>query len=175
MIKNIKAGPLLALLLCFSIGLQAQNSAISRYFDSYQNDSRFSRVNVSGRMFALFTDLDLDDPDQQKAVETMSKLEGMKALVGENVADAYTLFDEVSGKTASTMEELMSMSENGGEFRFYKTESGDKISEIVMVGYENQNFMLVSVTGDIDLQAIAELSQSMNIPGFENFEKLLNQ
>ncbi|MEL6592697.1 MAG: DUF4252 domain-containing protein, partial [Bacteroidota bacterium] len=73
------------------------------------------------------------------------------------------------------MEELMSMSENGVEFRFYKTEAGDKISEVVMVGYDSQNFMLVSVTGDIDLQAIAELSQSMNIPGFENFDKLLDQ
>ncbi|MEL6844030.1 MAG: DUF4252 domain-containing protein, partial [Bacteroidota bacterium] len=134
---KIKAGYLIALLLCLSLGLQAQNRAISRYFDDFQNDERFSRVNVNSRMFALFTDLDLDDPDQQKAVETMSKLEGMKALVGENVEDASTLFEEVTGKTASSMEELMSMSENGGEFRFYKTEAGDKISEVVMVGYDS--------------------------------------
>ena len=72
----------------------------------------------------------------------------------------------------ASMDELMTVSETDREFRFFVTESGGTISELVMVGYENQQVMMMSLTGEIDLKEISELSQKMNIEGFENFKNV---
>ena len=78
----------------------------------------------------------------------------------------------VVNRPARDMDELMTVSETDKEFRFYISEANGKISELLMVGFENQNVMIMSLTGDIDLKEIAALSKKMNIDGFENFKNV---
>lgn len=160
-----------AIMMVFSLTIQAQTS-IDRYFEQYQEDERFSRVSVSSRMFNLFMELEMDDPNEQEFIQTISKLTGLKVLIGKEVEEAQNLYNSVVELPASDMDELMTVSDNEKEIRFYITESGGNISELLMVGYEGQQVMIMSLTGDIDLKEIAALSKKVNIEGFDNFKSV---
>ena len=57
----------LALVFISSLGLQAQNDAISRYFDQYVEDENFTTVYVSPKMFQILGKLDLEGMNEPEA------------------------------------------------------------------------------------------------------------
>ena len=152
--------------------LFAQNKTLERYFDRYQEDQRFTTVSVSSRMFGLFADFDMDDPEEAELVEAISKLKGLKMLIGEQVDNATALFEEAQKENESSMEELMSVRDGGNEFVFYVKETGGTISELMMIGHEQSQFMMMSLTGEIDLAMLSRLSQKMDIEGFEHLKNV---
>jgi hypothetical protein len=155
-----------------SASVQAQQSAIDRYFDKYQEDDRFTAITVSSRMFGMFADFDLEDPNEQEFAEILAKLEGMKMLVGEKMEEAPTAFKQAQFLVDKDMEQLMSMKDGNERFVFYVREKGERIAELLMLGYENQQFMMLSLVGDIKLSEIARLSRKMDIEGFQHFQNL---
>lgn len=163
---------LLWLLLLLSASAQAQTGVIDRYFDKYQEDDRFTAITVSSRMFGMFAEFDLDDPDEQEFAEILAKLQGMKMLIGKQMNEAPTAFKQAKFLIDKDMEELMSVKDGNKQFVFYIRESGDRIAELLMLGYEQQQFMMMSLVGDIELSEIARLSRKMDIEGFQHFQNL---
>ncbi|MEM7370380.1 MAG: DUF4252 domain-containing protein [Bacteroidota bacterium] len=157
------------LTVCFTIEMVAQSSGVDRYFEDYKEDDRFSLITVSGRMFSIFAEFDMNDPAEKHLVDAISKLKGMKMLIGSDVLEARGIYDEIVQKPASSMEELMSVRDSGQEFQFFITEDDGTISELLMIGYQSENVMILSLVGDLDLQQIAALSQKMALNGFEHF------
>ena len=152
-----------------------QSNAIDRYYEKFKDDDRFTQVTVSSKMFSLFVNFERDDPEEQAIVETISKLKGMKMMLGKEIDGSETLFSKVINSPSTDMEELMSIDDPEKEIKFYITESGGKISEIFMAGHTEQEIILISLVGDINLKEIAALSKKMDIDGFEQFEKLGDQ
>lgn len=159
----------IVLTVCIPFGLMAQSSGIDRYFEDYKEDDRFSLITVSSRMFSLFAEFDMNDPAEKELVDALSKLKGMKMLIGSEVLEAQGIYEDVVQKPASSMEELMSVRDANQEFQFFITEANGTISELLMIGYEEENVMILSLVGEIDLRQIAALSQKMNLTGFEHF------
>jgi hypothetical protein len=56
--------------------------------------------------------------------------------------------------------------------KFFTKESGGKISELVMVMGGNEEFMVLTLFGEIDLKDISKIGKSVNIEGLENLEKV---
>jgi hypothetical protein len=73
---------------------------------------------------------------------------------------------------AKEYEELMSVRDKDKDMKFFIKESGGKISELVMVAGGNEEFMLLSIFGEIDLKQISKISKKMNIDGLENLENI---
>lgn len=160
------------LLLVLTITLQAQNDAISKFFSQYMDDERFTSIYVSGKMFNLFAKIS-DDEDEKVMRETISKLGGLRILTSDKV-DGARMFQEVS-KSLSTrgFEELMFIKEGGKpELQFLVKEANGRISELLMLSGSNNDFFMLSLIGDIDLNQISKLSKSMDIKGMENLEKV---
>lgn len=51
-------------------------------------------------------------------------------------------------------------------------ENGDKISELLMVMGGPDEFMVLSVFGDIDLKQISRIGRKMNVSGLEKLENM---
>lgn len=162
-------------MLLFALPLSAQNGRLDPLFSQYENDARFSRVNVSSRMFDVFIDIEMDKPEEQEVIEALAKLNGMKALIGNDVSQSADIYQNLLQSTVAGMEELTTVKESGIEFKFFVSRSGEQITELVMLGYDQSTVMIMSVVGDIDLEAIANISQRMNLPGFKNFQKVNQQ
>ena len=160
------------ILIVCSFSTQAQNNAIDKYYAQYADDERFTKVSISSKMFSLFTNFNLEDESEQQVVETISKLKGLKMLIGNEIENAHSIYGDVISKPSKQMEELMTVEKKDQELIFFISETNGTISELLMCSYESQNVIILSLIGDIDLQEIAELSSKMDIEGFDNLLEL---
>ncbi len=165
----------LTLLLVFAIGnfaMQAQENAIDKHFSTYGDDDRFTKISISSKMFNLFTNVDSENPEEDKVIETISKLTGLKMLVGNELENANSLYASAKKNLDGNYEELMTIEDKDHELVFYIEESAGKITELVMISYESNHLVILSLMGDIDLQELSKLSNKMEIEGFEEFKNL---
>ena len=152
---------------------QAQDDAISRFFEKYQDDDDFTQVNITSRMFGLFTDMEVNDEEDQEVLDAISKIKGLKILVKDNAHDGRALYKEAFTKLPkSEFDELMSIKDGDQDMKFMIKEKGNIISELLMIGGGDNEFYIMSIVGDIDLKQISKLSSKMNIDGLQNLEKL---
>ncbi len=163
---------ILTILTCSATIMLAQQSAMDTYFSDLYEDDRFTQVSVSSKMFGLFVNFEMDDPAEQELVETISKLKGLKVLAADSINNAAQMFRKLKSAPMANMDQLMSVQGADGNFEFFITESNGIISELVMIGNESHSLFILSLLGDIDLKQISQLSERMNINGFEHFKNV---
>lgn len=150
---------------------QAQD-VISKFFTKYQNDETFTNVNISSKMFGLFTNLEASTPEDKEVLDAISKLKGLKILAKENTRDSRDLYKEALSLIPKNFEELMSVRDKDKDMKFMIQENGGKISEMLMVVGGNEEFMIMSIFGEIDLKQISRIGSKMNIKGLENLQNM---
>jgi hypothetical protein len=162
-----------AVLMIAGFTVANAQDAISKFFSKYQNDESFTQVNVSSKMFNLFTNMEADTPEDKEVLEAISKLKGLKILMKENTSDARSLYKEAFALVpVKEFEELMSVRDKDKDMKFYIKESGGKISELVMIMGGLEDFMVLSLFGEIDLKQVSRIGKKMNVEGLENLQKL---
>ena len=163
---------IIALMMIAVNGVFAQD-AISKFFTKYQDDESFTQVTVSSKMFSLFTNMEVESPEDKEVLEAISKLKGLRILGKENTSDARKLYKEAfSLIPTKEFEELMTVRDKDQDFKFLIKESGGKISELVMIMGGADDFMLMSLYGEIDLKQVSRLGKKMNVGGLEQLQKL---
>ena len=151
--------------------VQAQD-VISKFFSKYQDDETFTNVNISSKMFGLFTEMDAQTPEDKEVLEAISKLKGLKILAKENARNSRDLYREALTLIPKNFEELMSVRKEDKDMKFMIQESGGKISEMLMIVGGNEDFMIMSIFGEIDLKQISRIGSKMNIKGLENLHNM---
>ena len=161
---------IVALMGCLTVA-NAQD-VISKFFSKYQNDESFTNVNISSKMFGLFTEMDASNPEDKEILDAISKLKGLKILAKENARNSRELYKEALGLIPKNFEELMSVRDKDKDMKFMIQENGGKISEMLMVVGGNEEFMILSIFGEIDLKQISRIGSRMNIKGLEHLQKM---
>jgi len=163
---------ILSLVLLSTLAANAQEDAITKFFSKYQNDDSFTQINITGRMFGLFTNFEAEDEEDQEMIDAVSKVKGLKILAKEDTNgkelynEAFRLID------SNEYEELMTIREKDNDMKFLIKEKDGVIEELLMVIGSEDSFFLLSLVGDIDLKQISKLSKSMDIDGFENLKNI---
>lgn len=161
----------IVVLMVAASGAYAQD-AISKFFSKYQNDESFSQVNISSRMFGLFTQMEADSEEDKEVLEAISKLKGLKILGKENARNARELYKEAFTVIPKDYEELMTVRDKDKDMKFMIKESGGKISELLMVMGGNEEFMVLSLFGEIDLKQVSRIGKRMDVKGLENLHNI---
>jgi len=80
----------------------------------------------------------------------------------------------ISGKMFSMFSKLDTVrTKKGNRVEFVVKEDGDKIDELLLIsGGRDHDFVLMSFVGDIDLDEISKLSDSIDIDGMDGLEDL---
>ncbi len=165
----------LLVLLALGTGVYAQSDAVTKFFNKYATDDSFTtQVTISSKMFSLFTNMEVDKPEDKEVLDAISKLKGLRILGKENTSDARNLYKEASGIVLQNKyEELMSVRDKDKDMKFYILEkSPGKISELVMISGSPKDFMVMTLFGEIDLKQVSRIGQKMNVSGLENLEKI---
>lgn len=163
-----------AVMMVMALVAQAQNDAISKFFSKYQNDDTFSQVTVSSKMFNLFTNMEVEKPEDQEVLNAISKLKGLRILAKEDARDGYALYKEAMALVpVKEYEELMAVRDKDKDMKFFiKETSPGKISELLMIAGGNDEFMVLSLFGEIDLKQMGKIGSKMDIDGLDNLHKL---
>ncbi|HLO57597.1 MAG TPA: DUF4252 domain-containing protein [Bacteroidales bacterium] len=163
-------------LLALPVVSQAQ-SIMDKLFDKYSGKEGFTSVYISKYMFDMFrSDENLDAKNQEDLNHVISKLTGIKILVTDDDPATPTpvnLYQEIMKVLPSSpYKEVMVVREKDQNIKFFVKENGNKVAELLMVIGGNDESVLISIQGDIDMKNISKLAKSMNVEGMQNLEKI---
>lgn len=165
---------ILALLfLVAATPLFAQNA-----FDKFDGQDDVTSVIVNKKMFEMMSKVKVDasDREMQQYYNLIKKLDNLKVFTTKStrVEAEMKATAERYIKTAN-LEELMRVNDNGRSIKIL-VRSGAKdtqIKELLMFidGGKGEDSVLMSLTGDFDLNEISVLTDKMRFPGGEDLKK----
>jgi hypothetical protein len=157
-------------ILLLAFGSYAQDDAIGKFFGKYVEDSRFTVISISPKMFRLLSKVDWDTiPSDLK--QTVSKLQSLRILSTETTPQQFYK-EALSRIDRKEYEELITIHNKNDNVRFVVKENGGLIRELLMIAVDEDGFTLMSFVGDIDLDKLSRLSSSMSIKGMENLKNV---
>lgn len=160
-------------------------------FEKYSDNDKVSYVSIKPKMFQMLAkiDIDIDDAEAKSYMDMVNSITSFKTMATDDKDIAKDITKWVTSRSTS-LEELMEVKDNGVVMKFYvkQGKDDDHISELLMfingldavmkdseikINGENRSIetVVISLTGDIDLNQISKLTQKMNLPGGEELEK----
>jgi len=162
-------------------------------FDKYEDLQGVQSVIVNQKAFSMLATLnvDTDNPEVQQYIDMAEKITGLKVFTTDSETISADMKSTVeSYLKESKLEELMRIKDGNQTIKFYVKEGKDDnhVKELLMFinGLkeitEGQDIsingkkrsvetVLLSLTGDIDLRQLSELTNNMNVPGGEYLKK----
>ncbi|MFC4815529.1 DUF4252 domain-containing protein [Flavobacterium sp. GCM10023249] len=141
-------------------------------FDKYDGQENVSSVVVNKKMFELMSKVKMESKEDIAYLNLIKKLENLKVYKtssAKTTADMRSTVDKYLGSVK--MDELMRMNENGKNSKiFVKSIAGsNNVSELLMfiegTGVKGNETVLMSLTGDFNINEISLLTKRMNLPG----------
>jgi hypothetical protein len=169
-------------ILIIAVALFSFNGFSQSLFDKYEELDDVTSVIVNENMFKLLAkmDIDIDDPEAKEAMDIMTSITSLKVFTTDNKSIGGEMKSSVdSYLKSSKLSELMRIKDKDANVKFYIKEGrdSDHVSELLMFvtgikdvevemnGNERKfETVLLSLTGDIDLNKINSLTKKMNLP-----------
>ncbi len=178
--KNIKKLKLAIVFLTFSIMSFAQNSM----FEKYEDLDDVSTVVVTKHAFKLMGKVASDSKEAQSYKDMVNNLDYLAVYTTDNIKIATEMIADIKKYLKSTkLSELMRVKDKDANVKIFVKEGLDEdhVSELFMyitslkdkvnVNSRKPEVVIVSLTGNIDLNKIGELTKKMNIPGGNHLEE----
>ena len=164
---------LMPIFLMIAAAVPAQNDAIIRFFNQYVEDERFTVVSVSPKMFSLVSKISTDDEDWEKFREVVGDLTGLRVLTSDSISNGVALYKEALSKVPTgEYSELLTVRDGQENVRIWIKDKGNIIDELLLLVGSPDEFVLLSLTGKIDLDKISNLTKGLNVKGVEQLEKI---
>ena len=152
-------------------------SAQTSIFKKFEDLNEVTSVVVTQEAFKLMKGMGGNTPEAKEYQELISGLTELKVLVTENskiASDMQTSFNSYisSGK----LTELMRVKDKGSNVSIYirKGNKEDIVNELAMFVNDGNSAkkqtVIMSLTGNIDLNKVYRLTEQMNIPGGEHLK-----
>lgn len=165
---------LIIVLTSFLNPLNAQSDAISKYFDQYIDDERFTVVYISPKMFEILGKLnieEMEDEEAQVVMDVVKELKGLRVLTTE--ASPMKFYKEAKSKiNTKEYEILLTVRDEEENVEFLIKDEGNSINELLLLVGSDDEFVMVSFTGKINLGKISKLAKKLDVKGVEHLDKL---
>lgn len=158
----------LVLLTFLALPLFSQN-LVSTFMEGIDSDSRRNamKMNISGKMLRLAANNDSSADKEMK--DLMKNIDKISMVAGLSVDEKQK--KELQRQLAS-YEELMTIEEEEQTVQMFTKENKGKVEEFVLIVLADDELVLMSITGKIDVNQLSRLSESVNIQGMEHLEKI---
>lgn len=145
-------------------------------FDKFEEIEGVTSVIVNQKAFSLMSKIGSESDDEYLGL--IKNIESLKVFATESVEVAKQMEAAVmSYLKNANLEELMRVKDGDSNVTIYVKEgkSEDFVKELFMFVKDSENSskesVIISLTGDIDLNQIAKLTEKMDLPGGEHLEK----
>lgn len=150
-------------------------------FDKFEDIDGVTSVVVTQKAFSLMSKIGAETDDQEY-MDLIKNIESLRVFATESAEVAMQMEKAaMSYLKSANLEKLMTVKEEGSNISIYVREgkSEDFVKELFMFVKDSektsQESVIISLTGDIDLNQIAKLTEKMDLPGGEHLEKASNQ
>jgi len=159
-------------------------------FEKYSDDPDVTYVSIKPKMFQMIAKMgiNIEDAEAKAYMDMVKSITSFKTIVTDNKMISADISKWVKSRSGG-LEELMEVKDDGTEVKFYVKEGkdADHVKELLIFvngidkvmdekieinGKERKiETVVVSLTGDINLNEISKLTDKMNIPGGSHLEK----
>lgn len=167
-----------ALILVMLPLLVMGQTEFDKLYDKYAGKEGVTSINISPEMFKFLGSMDMSDSskDAKEAQNVMDKLSGLKMLVYET-PDAKTLdnfYKEIKKSLPfDSYSELMTVDDSDSHVKFLVKKNGkDKFSEMLMIVRGDEEVLIMSMLGNLDMNSISEIGKSLDMKGMDNLGKI---
>ncbi|WMI64565.1 DUF4252 domain-containing protein [Aestuariibaculum sp. YM273] len=187
--KQLMKSKLLVFVLALML-LPMAATAQKDIFEKYNENSDVTYVSIQPKMFQMIAKMgiNVDDPEAKAYMDMVKSITSFKTITTDNANISSDITKWVKSRS-SALEELMEVKDDGSEVKFYVKEGkdADHVKELLIfvngmdkmidsdveINGKKRRFetVVVSLTGDIDLNEISKLTEKMNISGGEHLEK----
>jgi len=153
-------------------------------FDKYDGQDNVTSVIVNKKMFELMSKVKVDasDKEAQAYMSLLKKLDNLKVFTTNSSKTASEMKSTVGSYLKSNpLEELMRVNDSGKKVNIY-VKSGatsSQVKELLMfiegVNVKGNETVLLSLTGNFDLDEISALTEKMKLPGGDSLKKASKQ
>ena len=166
--------PLIIALVLSTFTISAQS-----LFDKFENQDDVRAIIVSKKMFEMIakTKAKTNNKEIDKYTNIIKNLENVKVFSTDNLAKGKEMkvFTENYLKN-NKLEELMRTSNGGKNVKIYvKNGVSDSIVKELFMFIEgdakDRNTVLLSLSGNLNLDEISELTEMLNLPGSNEIKK----
>lgn len=153
-------------------------------FEKYGDNSEVTFVSIKPKMFQMIAKMGINegDPEAKAYMDMVKSITSFRTIVTDNKTISGDISKWVKSRSGS-LEELMEVKDDGAEVKFYVKEGKDSnhvkellifvnginkvMKETVEINGQQRRVetVIVSLTGDINLNEISKLTEKMNIPG----------
>lgn len=165
---------IISLFVLLPIFSQAQS-----LFDKYDGQDNVTSIIVNKKMFDLMSKVKMEatDKEAQKYLSLIKKLDNLKVFMTSSAKTTADMKANVEKyQKSSNLDELMRVNDGGKNVKIY-VKSGNTDSQVkeLLMFIENDSAkdktVLMSLTGDFDLNEISTLTNKMNLPGGDALKK----
>lgn len=163
-------------ILIIALVLTSNTIFAQSVFDKFDNQDDITTVIVNKKMFQMLSKVDAKDKEAQQYINLIKKLDNLKVFVtsSDKKSDEMKAVADKYIKTAG-LEELMRINEKGKNVKiFVKSGATDsQVKELLMFieGSGKQESVLMSLTGNFDLDELSALTDKMKLPGGDELKK----
>jgi D-Tyr-tRNAtyr deacylase len=166
------------IILLLAFVLTSNLTSAQSVFDKFDGQEQVTSIIVNKKMFDLMSKVKSEATDKEtlQYFKLIKKLDNLKVFVtSSNKIGADMKKTADSYLKTSNLEELMRVTDSGRNVKIYvKSDPSDSIKELFMYidenGKENQT-IIMSLTGNFELNEISSLTNKMNLPGGDLLKK----
>ena len=149
-------------------------------FDKFEDKDGVTSVVVNKKMFEMMSKVKVDakDKEMQQYMNLLKKLENLKVFTTNNTKIAADMKATVNSYLKSNpLEELMRVNSDGKNVKIYvKSGANQNVVKELLMFIEGANMkeastIVLSLTGNFNLDEISMLTEKMSLPGGDDLKK----
>lgn len=159
------------LIIMLSSLLTNAQAYIDDIFNQYSGKPGFTSVVISPQLFQLLSIVDNNDPELKTISE---KIGSLKILVSEEKKVGFTEVIREQIKKGNYLN-IMEVIEGNQKVNFYIKQTGENITDLVLLAIDDTEEVFLSITGNFKLNDLANLSKNNSVlHGNEHLSLLKN-
>ncbi len=153
-------------------------------FEKYDSMKDVDAVVMTSKMFKLLSKVDLSstDPEAQQYLNLIENLKEIRIYTSNLSSVRSQMATDVSAYlNKGSLDELMRVSEKGNNIKFYSKPGKNEnfVSELFMFMEGEKDgkpiSVIMSITGNLDLTKISQLTSDLKVPGSEELKNVKNK
>ena len=154
-----------------SLSAIGQESDADKLFDKYSSEKGVTSIVISKYMITMFSNMETDDTDFDEMINVLT---GIKMLSGISETSSDDFYKNIRQKLPELgYNELMYVTEDGNQLKFFVHETNKKVDELVLVsvGEKEDGNLFILIQGDINLKTIHRIAKVNGLEKLQNIKE----
>jgi hypothetical protein len=153
----------------------SQSQAVMDFHDKYKDNGKYLSVRIDGGLLNLLSGIETNDEEAQEMLDAMGKIDAINVHSIDRDEGDFEDSDIDKFKRDVKKEkydELMIVRDGDTDVDFLIKEKNGKISDLLLVVDEPDEFVIVNISGEIDMKTIARITEDLDLKGCDHMDKL---